>query len=244
MQTYDQIIKTLESLDVQLLKRFKLLYGSKANKGQLLDFVASSEFDDLINQSGLNELLGKHAGEFDALFGESLGNLPSLGESVLSRIVENAELIKTTNERTVLGYFKYQTERLRTHLVSGLVGGETFEDTIKSFGKGIVGQKNPVAKWHFFTEANVGTVIHTSYTDFGRTITADAFADEPEQKFEYVGGVIPTSSEQCAWLMSNQRADGYTKTEIDTGIQTPNGPIDWHGRIPNYNCIHQWLPKE
>ena len=203
MQTYEEIIKTLEGLDTQLLNRFKMLFGDNATKEQLLDFVVSPEFDGLINESGLNKLLSEHANEFDTLFSESYGKLPTLKNTTLTRVVENAELIKNTNERTVLGYFKYQTERLRTHLVSGLVGGETFQNTIKSFGQGIVGQKNPVANWHFFSEANVGTVIHTSYSDFGRTITADAFADEPEQKFEYVGGVIPTSSDQCAWLMSN-----------------------------------------
>ena len=93
------------------------------------------------------------------------------------------------------------------------------------------------------TDAQIKTVVHTSFSNHSRNITAKAFEDEPEQRFEYVGGVIPTSSQECEWLMNNQNPNGYTKAEIDAGIQTPFGVIYWGGRDPNYNCLHQWLPK-
>jgi hypothetical protein len=42
--------------------------------------------------------------------------------------------------------------------------------------------------------------------------------------------------------MENQKPEGYTKAEIDAGIETPAGVIDWNGRIPNYSCLHSWMP--
>lgn len=35
---------------------------------------------------------------------------------------------------------------------------------------------------------------------------------------------------------------GYTMAEINAGINTPFGVINWNGRIPNFNCDDMWLP--
>ncbi len=244
MPTFDEITKGMEGLDKKLINQLLKLSGG--TKEGLLAFIASGEFDELIANTGLNQLLTGNAKEYDVLFKDTFGKLQSanLTSEALTRISSNAELIKGFQDRTVLGFYQAQTNRLRTHLASGLIGGENFRDVVLKFGQGIVGEQNPIASWHFFTDANVGTVINTGYADFSRTMTADAFAEEPEQRFEYVGGTIPTSSEQCAWLSSNQRAGGYTKAEIDAGIQTPHGAIDWFGRSPNFNCIHQWFPVD
>ena len=242
---FDEITKRLNARDKTLFRSLETLFASGATTDELLDFIVSNELDEFVAKGGLNKILQQHDNEFDIRFKESFNRIKSgLSQETLTRVVENAELIKASNNMTVLGYFQYQTERLRTHLASGLIGGKSFKDTVIEFGGGIVGQPNPIATWHHFTDANVGTVIHTSYIDYGRTITADAFIDSPEQKFEYVGGLIPTSSEQCTFLMNNQKEGGYTMAEIRGGIQTPDGTINWSGRVPNWNCIHEFLPVD
>ena len=74
-------------------------------------------------------------------------------------------------------------------------------------------------------------------------------------RYRYIGGVIPTSSDECRWLFGNQNPEGYTIDEIDAGIETPYvypeypslgelagtvKKIYWQGRIPNFNCGHEW----
>ena len=240
MPTFDEIIKGMEGLDKKLIN--ELLKLSGASKAKLLDFIASGEFDEFIASTGLNRLLTGNTKEYDIIFKQTLSKLQAakLTGEALTRISTNAELIKGFQDRTVLGFYQSQTNRLKTHLASGLIGGENFRDVVLKFGQGIVTEQNPIATWHFFTDANVGTVINTGYADFSRTMTADAFIDQPGQKFQYVGGTIPTSSEQCRWLIENQRPDGYTKEEIDAGISTPAGLIDFFGRSPNFNCIHSF----
>jgi hypothetical protein len=39
----------------------------------------------------------------------------------------------------------------------------------------------------------------------------------------------------------NQDMNGYLQTEINAGIDTPYGVINWNGRIPNYNCDDRWF---
>ena len=41
-------------------------------------------------------------------------------------------------------------------------------------------------------------------------------------------------------MLQNQRPEGYTLAEIQAGIKTPAGNVDFGGRIPNYNCLHEW----
>jgi hypothetical protein len=171
------------------------------------------------------------------------------------RVSENAEMLVNTNSRAMMGYFRAQADRLKAHIATSIIGGESFENTIEAFGRGLVGQQNPVYKPHFFSTANVGTVVHTSYMQYKKAVTADAFEGVPGQRYEYIGGILPTSSDECEWLITNQNPKGYTRDEIDAGIKTPfiyeygedkgkTKIINWAGRIPNYNCPHEWLPLD
>jgi hypothetical protein len=92
------------------------------------------------------------------------------------------------------------------------------------------------------TDAQLNVATNTAYYNIARDDVFDAFKDDPNQKFKYVGGVRENSSKQCRWLMENQKTEGYTVAEITAGINTPFGIIDRYGRRPNFNCIHTWAP--
>ncbi len=257
MNDQKKIISDLEALDERLLKAIEKILGKNPSKEQLLQFLASEEFDKLIGDLGLNKIAKDYASGFNFSSTQDMkdSGLTHVQETI-ARIDMILELIKNANGRTVLGYFGYQKENLRRELINSLVHGKKFEDTVKSFGAEIIGQQNPSgAYWmgqlHVFSEANVRTVIGTSYFDYSRSVTRQTWIDQPEQRFKYVGGIIPTSSDECKWLMENQKSEGYTIKEIDAGIETPfiykkggnKGEVKriwWWGRFPNYNCIHAW----
>ena len=130
-------------------------------------------------------------------------------------------------------------------MFKSIISGNSIQETIKNL-EGIP-----------LTDAQLGTVLNTSYSDFNRITTVEVYKDKPDQRFRYDGGVIPTSSDECRWLVDNQDPKGYTMKEIKAGIITPyvhkytdshgqfnaGDPkvINENGRNPNYNCIHEWV---
>jgi hypothetical protein len=110
----------------------------------------------------------------------------------------------------------------------------------------INGSDKKVIKQYFektpFTTSQIGTLINTAESDIRRSTVLSAYEDRPGMKFRYEGGLIPTSSHVCTWLINNQKEGGYTLEEIQAGIETPEGTVNWGGRVPNYNCIHHWEP--
>jgi hypothetical protein len=92
------------------------------------------------------------------------------------------------------------------------------------------------------TDAQLNVATNTAYYNIARDDVFDAFKDDPNQRFKYVGGVRENSSKQCRHLMEKQDPTGYTVAEITAGINTPFGIIDRYGRRPNFNCIHTWAP--
>ena len=180
---------------------------------------------------------------FDATFKERISSFRNVDLTAerIQIIKNNVDLIKNSNGRTVLGYAKANGDLLRTKLINSIINGTDAKQTIKEL------ESIPLATHQ------LGAVISTSYADYTRTTTFQAFSDKPEQRFYYAGGIIPTSSEQCAWLVENQKPEGYTLAEIKKGIETPfiwhSGPfagqhkiINENGRLPNYNCIHTFEP--
>lgn len=254
-----KIISELEALDEKLLEAIKKILGANPTKEQLLRFLASEEFDKLINDLGLEGIVKRYVAGFSVLFAQGVKEIGiDVIDQSLKTIGNNLELIKATNERTILGYFGFQKENFRKYLISSIVDGQKFKDIAKSFGSEIIGTPNPAGafyqgKLHIFSEPNVKTVIGTSYYDYDRSLTRQAFLDKPDQRFHYGGLLKETSSNECEWLVKreNQKPEGYTMAEIDEGIETPfiyqyggnKGEIKkiyWWGRQPNYNCPHTW----
>lgn len=256
-----KIISDLEALDEKLLEAIKKILGANPTKEQLLQFLASEEFDKLINDLGLEKIVKRYVAGFDILFTQGVKEIGiDVVAQTLKIIGDNLELIKASNQRTILGYFGYQKENFRRYLISSIIDGQKFETIAKSFGSEIIGTPNPSGAYfggqlHIFSEPNVKTIIGTSYYDYDRSLTRQAFLDKPDQRFYYGGLLKETSSDECEWLVQrdNQMPEGYTMTEIDEGIETPfvykygdnKGEVKkiwWWGRQPNYNCPHTFRP--
>lgn len=224
----------IEALIIKLLKQNK----SK----ELIISLANKELESYIMSQGLEEVLNRYS---DSLVIEALSTVQGFTkltntEKIIESVGLSTEQLASTYRDTILGYFQANTGRLKAELLNALLDGtptpkiaERLRATFTRVSDGTM---------HFLTDANINTVIQTSYSNVSRLATAKAFEDDKTQRFEYFGGVIPTSSDTCKWLIENQDPKGYTKEQIDRGIETPHGRVDWQGRQPNYNCLHTWVP--
>jgi len=114
-------------------------------------------------------------------------------------------------------------------LVKSLIRGDTITQTVKSLVTEVP-----------LTTPQLSTVLNTQYADFNRVATKEVYSGEPEQRFRYVGPLIPTSSDICIEMVEKQRPEGYTADEIAAGIKAGSGIVNWGGRVPNFNCNHAW----
>lgn len=251
MQYPEEIIRKFNQLDENLIKAIRRILGNNPTQEQLINFLASNEFDILLNDLGLEGTINEYVTNFDLIFQEKASGyrLVNLTAERIDRISTNIDLIKNTYARTILGYAQANSNLLRAKLIESLVTGVNARQTVKSLEGRLISTLNNSP----LTTAQIGSVVQTSYYDYSRATTAEIFKDKPEQRFRYEGGIIPTSSDECAWLFTNQKPEGYTKAEIDVGIETPfiyrsgalKGQIKkiyFTGRYPNYNCIHTWEP--
>jgi hypothetical protein len=230
----------LDKVDVNLQR---ILVGM--SKEQLVLAMQDDNWLTILRQAGLSKWLADYSRNYDKLFANQVGKI---GISKVNQVAgdidivkSNMDLIKASNDRTIVGYQTQATELVRSKLISSIADGISSRVTTTA-----ILNENPL-----HTPSQVGTIVNTAYADFQRTATAQIFKDKPEQRFKYEDVLIPTSSCQCKWLVLNQRKEGYTKAEIDKGISTPctdskgnELKIYWYGRKPNFNCIHEWLPIE
>ena len=140
------------------------------------------------------------------------------------------EAMKYFRGEELLGRAKTFSDQLKNTMISSIINGKSFEK-IKDELKNVP-----------LTSPQLNTVISTGYNDYGRSIINLTYKDIPDQRFLYYGTIIPTSSKQCTFLLMNQNMQGYLRTEIENGITTPYGVIDWNGRTPNFNCDDRWYP--
>lgn len=240
----DEFLKKIKQIDEKLSKAIVKLFGKKPNKEALLKFINSKDFDKLIEDLGLKDAVKEYVKGFD-IYSMQTGTMNILKDSAKQSIINsNLLLIKNTYSRTILGYFSAYIENLKSKLTASILQGITAAETIRKLK-----EETPLST------AQIGSVVNTSYADYNRATISQIYVDKPEQRFYYEGGVIPTSSDECRWLYENQKLEGYTKKEIDAGIETPfvyeygelKGQVKkiyWFGRFPNYNCIHTWMPIE
>ena len=244
MATPEQIINELKKIDGKIINAIEKILGKNPPKDKLLQFLASDEYTKLIEDLGLRGAVQKYTAGFQLGLSASVIANENLTPGRLAIINANLELVKNTYSRTILGYYQANSELLRSKLISSIIEGIESKEIIKQLAA-----ETPL------TNAQVGSVVNTSYADYNRAGIAKVYEDKPEQRFFYEGGVIPTSSDECRWLYENQKPEGYTKKEIDAGIETPftyaygenigqTKKIYWFGRLPNYNCIHAWYPIE
>lgn len=144
------------------------------------------------------------------------------------------ESMKYYRGKELLGRAELFSDVLKNSLLNSIINGTPIEQIKEDLAKSTL------------TSGQMNVAISTGYNDYGRTLINLSYKDFPDQRFLYFGTIIPTASKQCTWLLMNQSLkkseEGYTKKEIEKGIKTPYGIINWNGRIPNFNCDDRWYP--
>lgn len=211
---------------------------------EIAKLAAEIDFFKELKAQGFEKIVNQYFDNYDKALVEILKLANARGVDFAS-VNTNALLqIKELDQEYLLRSAYAWSSRYESELFKSIISGNSFSETIQNL-EGIP-----------LTDAQLGTVLNTSYSDFKRISTVETYKDKPEQKFMYVGGVIPTSSDECRWLMENQLTGGYTMQQIKAGIQTPfvhryddsqgqfskGDPkiINEFGRQPNFNCIHEW----
>ena len=247
MNEAEKIIAELKKLDGRIQQAIEKILGKNPNRQQLLAFINSQEFNKMLNDLGLNKIIENYVKGFDASLVATGFSTVNLTAERIAIINANLDLIKNTYGRTILGYYNLHTDLLKSKLTASIIEGVKAKDIIKELAA-----ETPL------TTPQAQSVVSTSYADYARVGVAKAYEDKPEQRFFYFEGLdveAPTKSDECKWLLLNQKKEGYTRAEIDAGIETPfthqygdlagqTKKIYWFGRFPNYNCYDRWMPIE
>lgn len=204
-----------------------------------IGLITASDFASITADLGIEEIVANYVSGLDPVKFAVANKIPTA-----NLIAQDFEIMKAARFEQLITKVNANITLFRSTIAEQLIGGldrKTLAGNLKLIQQGKLGAGIGLKP---ITDAQLNTAVHTATANFNRVVTAKAFEDKPEQRFEYVGGVIPTSSDTCRWLMNNQDPEGYTRDEIDAGIQTDDGVVNWFGRDPNFNCIHQWLPNE
>lgn len=227
----DELQKLLDRVDRQVKAKLEKILAKLTPKQRAALIQNPKLIDDLIKEINVEAIAKQYSVEFMSIAGLVVKDYSKIIDAVQKkRVAIFIETLRDLKTEALRDFIIANKQQFKSKLVEMIIGGSN-DKTIKEYFA-----KTP------FTTAQVGTLINTAESDIRRATVMSAFEDKPEQKFEYVGGLIPTSSETCTWLYENQNPEGYTMDEIQAGIVTPYGIVDWNGRIPNYNCIHSWEP--
>ena len=222
-----------------LLGKIDNQVNSKLNK--LLSNLSPKEKDELLKDSKIIDGLLKDVDTKELARHLSNDLFSGSGEVVIdySEKIKQYQLArldfivnKFTELKTELlrNFIIENKKEFRNNLVELVING-TSEKSIKKYF-----EKTP------FTLTQIGSIINTAESDIRRATVLSAYEDREGMRFRYHGGLIPTSSKTCIWLMENQKKEGYSLKQIQIGIKTPYGKVDWWGRAPNWNCIHHFEP--
>jgi hypothetical protein len=230
MNPKEQFLADLEKIKARFIKVIQDLDPGKLNRVELARLISEYDFFSELRATGLDDSLEQFFDDYDE-------QLQLLIDIAYKERVRNAftinnqalEQLKNLDAEILLGRAKDYASIMKRGLLLGAIEGKPFDDVVKELSE------IPL------TNAQINAAITTGFNDYGRALTAVTFPDK-EQQFIYVGTIIETSAKSCTWLLMNQPETGYLKSEIDKGIKTPFGMINWNGRIPNFNCDDEWLP--
>lgn len=227
-QTLEQL---LEKVDKQVKAKIEKILANLTPEQRLAIIDNPAIIDDLLKDIDVQQLAKYYMTELTGIAGIVIKDYS----------LEIAEAQKQKVNIFVNKLLELKTDTLRQFIESNKA---QFKNKIIELI--INGSDRKVIKEYFaktpFTNAQIGTLINTAESDIRRTTVLSAYEDREGMRFRYEGGLIPTSSDNCTWLIENQKEEGYLLKEIQTGIITPHGTIDWGGRVPNYNCIHFFSP--
>ena len=236
----EQFFNDIESLLQGLIDRLK---EGNLSEVDLARLTSEIDFFEELRKEGLDGIVDKYFNGYDDIIADKIREAQRLGvRNLVSVNIDALEQLRELDTELFLRSAQGWSAQYKSELLKSIIRGDTIPETIKNL-EGIP-----------LTNAQLGTVLNTNYADMSRIATKEIYKDEPERRFKYVGGIIPTSSEQCRWLMLNQKPEGYTSKEIEAGIETPFKHkytdrfgqykagdveiINWQGRVPNFNCIH------
>ena len=232
-------IETLLKELTNLLKRGNL------TKVQLAQIAAEIDFFGVLKGLGFEDLVNKYYNGYDKIIADRLREAQALGvRNLVSVNLESLQLLKDLDTAYLLKRAEAWSYQYKAEILKSLIRGDTVKQTVANLATTVP-----------LTDAQLGTVVNTQLYEFSRAATREVYRNEPDMRYRYIGGVIPTSSDECRWLFENQDEAGYTRDEIDAGIETPYvypaypslgelagtvKKIYWQGRIPNFNCGHEW----
>jgi len=223
--------KLLGKIDNQVNAKIKKLISNLSPKEKNELLKDPKLVDELLKEVDVKELAKHYSSEL----------FSGHGEVVIDYSEKRKQYQLARLDFLVNTFTEFQTEALRKFII----------DNKKEFRDNLVelvmtgGNKRMVKKYFAntpFTFEQIGSIIYKVESDIRRATVLSAYEEYPETKFRYIGGLIPTSSKTCTWLMENQKQEGYTLKEIQAGIETPFGKVDWWGKVPNWGCIHSFEP--
>lgn len=225
MQPDEKFIQTLETIQNKIVKELKSLIVKQTNISDKMLAIETYNIEKRMNELGYQDAIDEYIKSFDEAVISS-----KYVKKISLEFVDEIDLIQKNLGDYLLGEQKKFHSLLTMQIESGLLNGKSNKLIIESL--------NDVP----LTTTQLKTVVNTSYANHTRNITKEAFKDDKEQKFIYVGGVIPTSSDACRNVVEAGKT--YTMAQIEAGINEGGGLVDWGGRVPNFNCIHTWEPVD
>ena len=239
--------KELETLLKELTNR---LTGAGLTKVQLAQIAAEVDFFQELKSFGFEDLVNKYFNGYDKIITQRIKEAADRGVAgALNVNVDVLLQIKDLETEHLLKRADAWSTQYKSELFKSLIRGDTVPEIINNL-RGVE-----------LTDVQLGTVINTQLSEFSRTATKEVYKNEPTQRFRYTGrggsgtGLKPTSSEECIWMIKEQNPEGYTMAEIEAGIETPYiypnweslgelagtvKKIYWQGRVPHWNCGHEW----
>jgi len=237
MRGDDELIEKLTLLAAQFKIKLKKVLDNMESQNishlEMASTMAEINFFKELQVDGLNLDIKQFLHSYNSQITDLMDIADKQGLSKAISINANAfDIIKNMDAETLLGKAFDFSNLLKKGLVDGLIGGKPIPKILKDL--------EPIN----LTNTQLNTVVHTAYDDFGRTVTALAYQDEPNQKFLYGEGRElgdPTSRATCqAALLAQLESypDGVTRAQVDEGIYPE---IDFI-RGGGYNCSHRFYP--
>ncbi len=227
----DKLDKLLEKVDKQVKAKLEKLLSNLTEKQRRTLLANPKLIDELLKDIDIEAIAKQYSLEFSGIAG---------------KVVMSYKEQFTAAQKTKVNFFVNTLKELKTDSLRAFITSNKQEFKSRLVELIINGSDKKVIKEYFaktpFTTSQIGTLINTAESDIRRATVLSAFENDKNMRYRYSEDLIPTSSDICTWLVQNQNPEGYTLDEIQAGIITPYGTVDFGGRVPNYNCIHTWEP--
>jgi len=219
-----------------------------------------------VNLATLTDIeLAQLFAEIDILSQSSVTELEKGYNQIITRIASEAE-------RRNVNFAGFDKDGMISRIyeldAAALFGrAEMYSNSIKSrFLKGIINGQDIRTIADSLDDIGLATnetiaLINTAKSQMERATLAEAFKDEPDQRFILEGGILENTRPACLAVLNYQPKEGFTMAEINNGaatklvkehdaefaknkssleyaLKTPYSFVDCGG----FNCIHNWEP--